>query len=107
MRDKESALETLRMIDEFLLRSISGEEADAASWLNQRRAALERLLLAGPSLADVEELRERTRRLEERFLHLRRTTNMELSALDRHLRYLKEQMPPNSCGLPPHLNVQA
>jgi hypothetical protein len=87
------ALAQIRLLDELLLTAVTGQEIQVADWMEQRRRAIQHSLEQRPSLADLEELQDRTRRIEDRFLHWRRSSMMELSLIEQHLRYLHEQQP--------------
>jgi len=86
-----SFLAEIRLLDELLLRAVPGQEAQVAGWIAEREIAVERIASGNSDLAMVEELRERTNRLTDRFLHWRRTSIMELSMVEQHLRFLREQ----------------
>ncbi|MBL8241533.1 MAG: hypothetical protein JNM66_29180 [Bryobacterales bacterium] len=88
-----SAIEQVRLLDEQLLRAVAGQESEVASWLDARHRAIENLVRDTPQISLLEELQDRTRRLEDRFLHWRRSAIMELSLIDQHLRFVNEQQP--------------
>ena len=97
----------IERLDDLLLAAVAGQEMEVAGWMARRRQAVQRFLQAGPSLAEIEELQDCTRRLEERFLHWRRSSIMELSLIEQHLRYLREQRPGSSRPVPARINVSA
>jgi hypothetical protein len=86
-----SAIEQIRLLDEQPLRAVAGQEHEVAAWIVARQSAIERSLRETPTLPLLEELQERTRRVEDRFLHWRRSAIMELSLIEQHLRFLSEQ----------------
>lgn len=102
-----AAVIQIRLLDELLLAAVAGQEREIADWIAQRQCAVQHLLQQGPSLADLEDLQDRTRRLEDRFLHWRRSSIMELSLIEQHLRYLHEQHPGSARPAPARINVSA
>jgi len=107
MADDSPPILDIRRLDALLLAAVAGQEREVASWIAQRSHAVERSLVQSPSLADLEELSDRTRRLEDRFLHWRRSSIMELSLIEQHLRYLHEQKPDSLHQAPERINVSA
>lgn len=97
----------IELLDDLLLAAVAGQEMDVAGWMARRQVAVQRILNNGPSLAEIEDLQDRTRRLEDRFLHWRRSSIMELSLIEQHLRYLREQQPGSSRPVPARINVSA
>lgn len=98
-----AGLNQIRILDDFILAAVAGQECEVAAWIAERQEAVQQTLRDAPSLACLEELGDRTRRLEDRFLHLRRTSIMELSLIEQHLRFLSEQRH----DTPARLNVSA
>jgi hypothetical protein len=90
-----SPIDQIRLLDDQLLRAVAGQEKDVAEWMSARQKAIERTVRESPTGPILEELQDRTRRLEDRFLHWRRSAIMELSLIDKHLRFLSEQQPGN------------
>ena len=84
-------LEHVRQLDELLLAAVPGQESQVAAWIVEREIAVQRIVSGNSDIATVEELQERTNRLTDRFLHWRRTSIMELSMVEQHLRFLREQ----------------
>ena len=97
----------IELLDELLLAAIAGQELEVAGWMAQRQEAVQRILQDGPSLAEIEKLQDCTRRLEDRYLHWRRSSIMELSLIEQHLRYLHEQQPGSSRPVPARINISA
>lgn len=89
----EEAIDEIHLLDERLLGAVAGQENEVATWVAQRKEAVQAFLASGPGLAGIEDLQGRTQRLEDRFLHWRRTSIMELSLIEQHLRYLHAQRP--------------
>ncbi|MFN0100778.1 MAG: hypothetical protein ACKV2U_01680 [Bryobacteraceae bacterium] len=103
----ESAIAQIRSLDDLLLAAVAGQEPEVTAWMAQRKSCVERLILVGPTVAVLEELQDRTRRLEDRFLHWRRASIMELSLIDRHIRYLNEQRSGTAAIVPTRIDVSA
>lgn len=97
----------IELLDELLLAAISGQEMEVAGWMARRQEAVQRVLNDGTSLAEIEELADCTRRLEDRFLHWRRSSIMELSLIERHLGYLREQRPGSTRPVPVRIDISA
>ena len=97
----------IERLDDLLLAAVAGQEMEVAGWMAQRQKAVQRILDNGPSLAEIEDLQNRTHRLEVRYLHWRRSSIMELSLIEQHLRYLREQQPGSSRPVPARINVSA
>lgn len=86
-----SAFTAVCALDERILGAVAGEERDLLSWMAQRDRAVQECLRENPTPSLLEDLQARTSRLEAHFLHWRRSAIMELSQIDRHLRFLNEQ----------------
>jgi hypothetical protein len=84
----------LAQLDNQLLDANIGQEAEIAGWLQEREAAIAGLLAAGPSLEDLDEVRQRTARLREKLLHWRRAAIMDLSLIEQHMQFLRQQVAP-------------
>jgi len=97
----------IERLDALLLTAAAGQEMEAAGWMAQRHEAVQRILQGGPSLAEIEELEDCTRRLEDRFLHWRRSSMMELSLIEQHLGYLREQRPGSKRPAPARIDISA
>ena len=102
-----AGIQEVRLLDEMLLAAVAGQELEVAGWVAKRERAVQHVVLEGPSLGDIEELQERTNRLTDRFLHWRRTSIMELSLIEQHLRYMREQAPDSEEPGPVRINVSA
>ena len=81
----------LEDIDQLLLDAVPGQDNDIADWMEVRRRAVQALPRTAMALAEIDAIQQRTTRLEEKFLHWRRSSIMELSLLEQHLRFLSEQ----------------
>ena len=80
--------EELAALDERILSA--ARDFAAADMVLDRRTELVRILAAGAdSIAALDELTARNRRLTEWLLHWRRVTLIESIALDQHLRFLR------------------
>jgi len=93
--------EILAALDEKLLTAVPGKEREVAEWMARRQTLIAAMVAACKDPQDLEELTARTRRLEDRFLHWRRTAIMELSEIERHVRYANDQRPepsPSAAG---------
>lgn len=97
----------VRLLDDLLLAAVTGQEREVAGWIAERERTVRQLVREMPNLGDVEELRERTNRLTDRFLHWRRTSIMELSLIEQHLRFMREQEPDSENPVPLRINVSA
>ncbi len=84
----------LAQLDASLLAANVGQEAEIAVWLREREAAIAALLAAGPSLQDLDDVRQRTARLREKLLHWRRAAIMDLSLIEQHMQFLRQQVAP-------------
>lgn len=91
-------LRPVATLDAQILGATTGQEAQLLAWMDERAKAVQACLMQSPSVAEVEELQDRTRRLEEHFLHWRRAAIMELSQVDQHLKFLGEQQSSNNCS---------
>jgi hypothetical protein len=89
----ERQMAALVALDERLLAAVAGQEREVAEWMARRQTLIGTIASACTNLEDLSELDARTRRLEDRFLHWRRTSIMELSEIERHLRYANDQRP--------------
>jgi hypothetical protein len=98
------AITQIKLLDERLIAGIAGQDSLPAGWAKQRELLVQQVLREHPDLADLAELRDRTSRLEDQLLHWRRTSMMELSLIDQHLRYLHAQHP-DSARVPARINV--
>lgn len=103
----DSAFIQIRRLDDLLLAAVAGQEREVGDWIAQRERAIQLSLQQQPSLADLEELSDRTRRLEDRLLHWRRSAIMELSLIEQHLRYLDEQRPESGHPVPARISLSA
>lgn len=90
-RALDNRLITLESLDQELLATVPGDEALAVERMARRKALVGELVAGNPTVEFLAELQARTTRLEEKFLHWRRSSIMELSEIDQHLRYLGEQ----------------
>jgi hypothetical protein len=102
-----AGIQEVRLLDEMLLAAVAGQELEVAGWVAKRKRAVQHVVLEGSSLGDIEELQERTNRLTDRFLHWRRTSIMELSLIEQHLRYMREQAPDSEDPRPVRINLSA
>lgn len=78
-------------LDQLLLDAVPGQDDEIADWMEERRRAVQALPRTAMGLAELDAIQRRTNRLEEKFLHWRRSSIMELSLFERHLRFLSEQ----------------
>lgn len=97
----------VRLLDDLLLAAVAGQELEVAGWVAKRERAVQYVVLESSNLDDIEELQQRTNRLTDRFLHWRRTSIMELSLIEQHLRYMREQEPGAANAVPIRINVTA
>lgn len=97
----------LEELDERILATVPGDETAMADLLDRRHQALEAVLAQPLPVAEIEAIRSRTARMEEKVLHWRRTAMMELSDIDQHLRYLDQQVPGATCPAPTRLDISA
>lgn len=81
----------LEELDGWLLGAVAGQEPELLAVMDRRTDLLRRWVEAGPGDVEREGAAERTRRLQEKFLHWRRSAIMEQSAIDQHSRFLQEQ----------------
>jgi hypothetical protein len=102
-----AAMTEVRLLDDLLLAAVTGQEREVAGWIAERERTVRQLVRERPNLGDVEELQERTNRLTDRFLHWRRTSIMELSLIEQHLRFMREQEPDSANPVPVRINVSA
>lgn len=100
-------VEEVRRLDELLLQTVPGQEPRVAAWIAERKSAVQEILDHSPTIAIVEELQARTRRLDDRFLHWRRSAITEMSLIDQHLRFLNEQRPGADAVLSTRFNLSA
>ncbi len=87
----DDLLANLADLDCHLLAILPGEEQQAAIMIADRNGLIARLMETRIPLPALADLQERTRRLHEKFLHLRRTSIMEISFIEQNLRYLSNQ----------------
>jgi hypothetical protein len=78
-------------LDQLLLDAVPGQDDEIADWMEERRRAVQALPRTAMALAELDAIQQRTNRLEEKFLHWRRSSIMELSLFEQHLRFLSEQ----------------
>lgn len=97
----------LAQLDEQILATVPGDEVAMIDLLDRRHQVLDAVLAQPIPLAEIEAIRARTARMEEKVLHWRRAAMMELSAIDQHLRYLDEQLPGSLCPAPTRLDISA
>jgi hypothetical protein len=97
----------LEALDERILSAVPGEERDIAEWMARRQTLIGTLAAACSTIEELDELAARTRRLEERFLHWRRTSIMELSEIERHVRYANAQRQDSAAGPLRRLHLSA
>jgi hypothetical protein len=102
-----SGMTEVRLLDDLLLAAVTGQEREVSGWIAERERAVHQFIRERQNLEDVEELQERTNRLTDRFLHWRRTSIMELSLIEQHLRFLREQEPDSTIPFPVRINVSA
>jgi hypothetical protein len=100
-----AGMQEVRRLDDLLLAAVAGQERVVAGWIATRERAVQNVVLEASNLGDIEELQQRTNRLTDRFLHWRRTSIMELSMIEQHLRFMREQE--QNSGSPVRLNVSA
>ncbi len=98
-----SPAEVIAGLDDLILAAVPGQESQIAGWLEARQSAVAKLVLDPPSIALVADTHRRTRRIEEKLLHWRRSAIMELSLIENHLRFVTEQCP--SADVPRSLRV--
>jgi hypothetical protein len=84
----------LAQLDSDLLAATVGQEAEIAAWLQARESAIAGLLADGPTLDELAEVQERTARLREKMLHWRRAAIMDLSLIEQHMQFLRQQVAP-------------
>lgn len=100
------SLTELEELDRAILAAVPGEEPRLAEWMQQRHQAIEQLSRFNPQPYEIEEVKARTNQLEQKFLHWRRSSIMELSLIEQHMRYLNEQHSAVSPEAPTHVDIR-
>ena len=90
-RTPEALVRQIEELDQLLLDAVAGQDDEIADWMEERRRAMQALPRTALERHLIDEIQVRTNRLEEKFLHWRRSFIMELSLLEQHLRFLNEQ----------------
>lgn len=93
-------------LDQLLLDAVPGQDDEIADWMEERRRAVQALPRSAMELAEIDAIQQRTNRLEEKFLHWRRSSIMELSLLEQHLRFLSEQQSGSTDPAVVHVDVR-
>lgn len=105
----DNRIDDLRQIDENLIAAAAtpGQDDTVLGLMDRRRRAVDHCLATNPSLEQLRELQGRTRHLTAWLQHGRRTAIADLSALEKHLRYLREQAPSPEAPIPTHIDINA
>lgn len=93
-------------LDQLLLDAVPGQDDEIADWMEERRRAVQAMPRSAMDLAAIDAIQQRTNRLEEKFLHWRRSSIMELSLLEQHLRFLSEQQSGSTDSAPIHVDIR-
>ncbi len=93
-------------LDQLLLDAVPGQDDEIADWMEERRRAVQALPRSAMELAEIDAIQQRTNRLEEKFLHWRRSSIMELSLLEQHLRFLSEQQSGSADPAVVHVDIR-
>jgi hypothetical protein len=105
-RTPEELIRQIEELDQLLLDAVPGQDDDIADWMEERRRAIQALPRTALELVRIDEIQVRTNRLEEKFLHWRRSSIMELSLLEQHLRFLNEQQSGTANREPLHVDIR-
>jgi hypothetical protein len=104
-RAPDSFIAALIELDQELLAAVPGQEIQTMEHMARRQALVVHLLAGHPTADHLAEMQARTASLEEKFLHWRRASIMELSDIDQHLRYLSEQRSGTAVAIVSRINV--
>lgn len=93
-------------LDQLLLDAVPGQDQEVADWMEERCRAVQALPRSAMALPDLDAIQHRTNRLEEKFLHWRRSLIMDLSFIEQHLRFLSEQQSGSPDPAAVHLDIR-
>ena len=97
----------IETLDQLLLDAVPGQDDEIADWMEDRRRAVQALPRTAMDLAGIDAIQQRTTRLEEKFLHWRRSSIMELSLFEQHLRFLSEQQSVSPAAASVRIDIHA